>query len=262
MLPQASWTWHKLENPSACGGLGCAAGRWMTPDPSLKGWLLKDGGQLRHHAGSLCSPEQLPQHNPSQRWSQSIQCSSLFITYTSLKEITVLQPSKWSWLVANTVIEIQKKCKNGIWDISDQTNLNFVIVCFDTLVLFLPEVSRFIFLLCVSKPCFLLSLYHLPTLSCPADPTNMPGSNGAMATRWWLEGARLAPVGPDAFLHFPCSLMQHTPLKALYKVQRAWTTTTEVWVERSAAVINHLSINHCHPCCSGSLPASLKHLED
>ncbi len=108
MLPQASWTWHKLENPSACGGLGCAAGRWMTPDPSLKGWLLKDGGQLWHLAESLCSPEQLPQHNPSQRWSQSIQCSSLIITYTSLKEIIVLQPSKWSWLMVNTVIEIQK----------------------------------------------------------------------------------------------------------------------------------------------------------
>lgn len=29
--------WLIRENPSACGGLGCAAGRWMTPDPSLKG---------------------------------------------------------------------------------------------------------------------------------------------------------------------------------------------------------------------------------
>lgn len=75
--------WLIRENPSACGGLGCAAGRWMTPDPSLKGWLLKDGGQLWHQQGHFGALNQLPQHNPSQRWSQSSQRSpSLIITYS------------------------------------------------------------------------------------------------------------------------------------------------------------------------------------
>ncbi len=252
MLPQASWTWHKLENPSACGGLGCAAGRWMTPDPSLKGWLLKDGGQLWHHAGSLCSPEQLPQHNPSQRWSQSIQCSSLIITYTSLKEIIVLQPSKWSWLMVNTVIEIQKsvKMESEIY-LTKQTLISWLSALIPWCFFFLKFHGLYF--------CFVFPslVFFFPFIICPhwVAPLTQRTCRAVMAP-WQhaddLGGARLAPVGPDAFLHFPCSLMQHTPLKALYKVQRTWTTTTEVWVERSAAVINHLSINHCHPCCSGS----------
>jgi len=29
--------WHMHGNPSSCGRLGCAAGRWITPDLSLRG---------------------------------------------------------------------------------------------------------------------------------------------------------------------------------------------------------------------------------
>lgn len=126
-----------------------------------------------------------------------------------------------------------------------------MIVCLNPLTFFFFLVSQFVFLLCF----FQASLCSFPLFfpfGFPSNLKNRPGSNGGMATRWWLGGARLAPVGPTAFLYFPCSplpLMQRTPLKVLYKVQRAWTTTIEIWDERSAAVINHLSINHCHPCC-------------
>lgn len=104
------WTSFRLWK----AGLWC----WTLDNPwplSLRGWLLKDGGQLWHQLGQFGALNQLPQHNPIQRRGQSIQCSlSLIITYTALKEITVLQPSKWSLLMANTVIA--KKC-NLRWKI-------------------------------------------------------------------------------------------------------------------------------------------------
>lgn len=226
---------------------------WTLDNPwplSLRGWLLKDGGQLWHQLGQFGALNQLPQHNPIQRRGQSIQCSlSLIITYRQhwRRSRSSSQASEVCWWL---ILWLQK---NAIWDgklyCIDQTN--------QTLIWWLSALipshfSSFWFLslyFCFVFPS--LTLFFPFSLGFPSYPKNRPGSNGGMATRWWL-GARLAPVGPTAFLYFPCSplpLMQRTPLKVLYKVQRARTTTIEIWDERSAAVINHLSINHCHPCC-------------
>ncbi len=239
---------------------------WTLDDPwPLSQGLITEGWRpVVTPAGSLWSPEPAasaqsqPEMKPIEPTFPIPHYNIQYIHHWK-RSLSSSQASEVNWL-ANTVIEIQKnvKMESEIY-LTKQT----LILWLSALIpwCFLPEVSRFILLLCFSKPCFLLSLHHLPTLSSPADPTNMLGSNGHGNTLMtW--GARLAPVGPDAFLHYPCSLMQRTPLKALYKVQRAWTTTIEIWDERSAGVINHLSINHCHPCCSESPAGHLRHLED
>lgn len=130
---------------------------------------------------------------------------------------------------------------------SNQSDLNSTIVRFDpsTVFCFVVPSPHFIWVL-------LLTQWTGQAVVAPWQH----------ADDWGGGGARLAPVEPTAFLHFHCSFMQHTPLKVLYKVRRAWTTTIEIWAERSAAVINHLSINHCHPRCFATQPMAPWGLEN
>lgn len=125
-----------------------------------------------------------------------------------------------------------------------------MIVCFNPLTFFFLQVSQFVFLLCFSKPHFVLSF----RLGSPADPTN---SNGSMATRWWLGGAKLAPVGPTAFLFFPLlSPASHAMLSSQSTLQGAKSLNHNNWNLRWTVSCSHQSsfnqslspLLFCTPC--------------
>lgn len=251
--------WHICGNPSGCGRLGCAAGHWITPDLSLRGWLLKDGGQLWHQRGHFGALNQLPLHNPIQKRGQSIQCSlSLIITYRHhwRRSRSSSQASEVGWWLILWLWDLKSAKKNAIWDgklyCIDQTNQT-LIWWLSALISFHFSFFRFLSLyFCFVFPS--LTLFFPFRLGSPADPKN---SNGSMATRWWLGGAKLAPVGPTAFLFFPLlSPASHAMLSSQSTLQGAKSLNHNNWNLRWTVSCSHQSsfnqslspLLFCTPC--------------